>query len=271
MSRVGLIAGRGNYPLELLQSARQQGVDFLGVIAFKGETDKQVEQLADQVLWIPVGPLTPILEGMKSFAVKEAMMGGQIRPIQLFLARRDEAMKQMLDALPRKNADTIFDAVGQELAKIGVTLLPASRYLESRMPEPGVMTRTQPSEQDLADIRQGMELAGACASLKAGQSVAIREGTVIAVEGFEGTDRMIRRAGRVGGKGCVIVKRAQPGHDMRFDIPVVGMRTLKMMKKAGVRCMALEAQRCIMLQREAFLQGADAAGIAVIAVEADDA
>ncbi len=266
-----LIAGRGVYPLELAESARAQGVERLLAVGFRGETQKELAKRVDEIRWVYVGHLRSLLEAVEHFAqsegVREAVMAGQIKPSNLFLTRLDKPMREMLERLPRRNADTIFGAVGEEFAKRGVTLSHAGRFMTSRIPEAGVLSAREPSGEEWADIRQGFELAKVSARHKAGQSVVIKRGTVIAVEAFEGTDHMILRAGKVGGPDGVVVKVAQENHDMRFDIPVVGMGTLRSMKRARCRCLALEAGKAILLERERFLQAADEAGIAVAVVD----
>jgi len=262
-----ILAGRGVYPLELARSARAQGVKRVAAVAFHGETRRALTREVDEIRWVYVGHLASFLRAVRELQAGEAVMAGQIKPSNLFLTRLDKPMRELLGRLPRRNADTIFGAVGEELEQIGVRLRPASLFMESCIPAAGTLSRREPSEEEWADIRQGFELAKMSARMKAGQAVVMKRGTVIAVEAFEGTDRMIRRAGRVGGAGGVVVKVAQESHDMRFDIPVVGLRTLRSLKRARCRCLALEAGRAVLLEREAFLRGADAAGIALVVVE----
>ena len=266
MKSICILAGRGVYPVELAESARAAGVERVVAVGFRGETRRELAKVVDELRWVYVGHLQSLLEAVKDLEVEEAVMAGQIRPSNLFLTRLDAPMRALLASLPRRNADTIFGAVGEELATLGVTLSHAGRFMESRMPKEGVLTAREPSPEEWADIRQGFELAKVSAAYKAGQAVVIKRGTVIAVEGFEGTDQMIRRAGKVGGKGGVVVKVAQPAHDMRFDIPVVGMRTLQSLQKAGCSCLALEAGHAVVLERERFVSGADRLGIAVAVV-----
>lgn len=268
MKSICILAGRGMYPVELAESARASGVDRVVAVAFRGETRRELKKKVDAIRWVHVGHLQSLLDTVKSLEVDEAVMAGQIKPSNLFLTRLDAPMRSLLAALPRRNADTIFGAVGEALATIGVTLSHAGRYMASRIPPEGCLTRRRPTPGEWADIRQGFELAKLTSACKAGQAVVIKQGTVIAVEGFEGTDKMIRRAGTVGGAGGVVVKVAQPDHDMRFDIPVVGMRTLKNLKRAHCTCLALEAGHAVLLERERFLAGADALGLAIVAVSA---
>lgn len=217
-----------------------------------------------------VGQLTPFVDAFRRFGVSEAVMAGQIKPSNLFMTRFDKAMRELLASLPRKNADTIFSAIGEELSQVGVELGHAGKFMESRMPEAGVLTAREPTEQEREDVRQGAELAKLVAHYKAGQSVAIKTGTVIAVEGFEGTDKMIRRAGKIGGGGSVVVKVAQPSHDMRFDIPVVGLRTIQSMKKAKATALAIEEGKCILLERTKLLAEANRAGISILVMREDE-
>lgn len=263
-----IIAGKGAYPIELARSARSQGVKRVVAVAFRGETRKEIEQVADEVRWIYVGQLEPFRQAFLEFSISQAVMAGQITPSNLFNARLDKSMRDLLKSLPRKNADTIFGAVGDELAALKVTLLPACQFMESNLVRAGVLTRSGASVEQEADIRQGVELAKCCSKLQAGQSVAIKQGTVIAVEGFEGTDEMIARAGKVGGEGCVIVKVAQVNHDKRWDIPVVGLNTIKHLRKAKCGCLALEADNVILLEKKEVIAAAESAGICLLALEA---
>ncbi len=260
---LGLIAGKGAYPLELAESARAQGVKRLFAVAFKHETDKAINRLCDEVRWMYVGQLAAFVEAFRGSGVRAAVMAGQITPSHLFSLRLDAPMRALLAALPRRNADTIFGAIGDELRKVGVELRPASLFMESRMPGPGVLTARAPTPEERADLDFGFRLAKVSSENHIGQTVVVRRGTVMAVEAFEGTDAAIRRAGKLAGKGCVVVKVAMPGHDMRWDIPVVGLRTLESLRKAGATCLGVEAHRAILLQRAEVVAEADRRGIAI--------
>jgi len=266
-SELILLAGKGAYPLELARSARAHGVTRLVALAFRGESSKQLESHCDEVHWMYVGQLGALRKAVRAAGITRAVMAGQITPSNLFNARLDKPMRELLRRLPRRNADTIFGAVGDELKEMGVTLLPAHQFMIQHLVPAGVLTRAEPDPEVMDDIRQGIDLAKTCARLQAGQSVAIKQGTVIAVEGFEGTDQMILRAGKVGGEGCVIVKVARDGHDMRWDIPVVGMTTLKNLRRAKCRCLALEAGKVLLLEKENVINAAEAAGICLTGME----
>ena len=223
---LGLIAGKGDYPRELARSARTQGITHLVAVAFKKETDPSIEQWVDEIIWLRVGQLEALLESFRSRGIRQVVMAGQITPTYLFRARPDGAMLQLLAGLTKRNAHTIFGAVGEALQAIDVELKPASLFMESAMPDVGILSSRVPTRQEQQDIGLGIDVARTTSGLDIGQTVVIKEGTILAVEAFEGTDATIRRAGKLGGKDAVIVKVAKSGYDMRFDIPVIGEQIL---------------------------------------------
>lgn len=267
---LGLIAGKGVYPLELARAARAQGVRRLFAVAFKGETDRHLEKLVDEMEWVHVGQLQALLDAFASRGLTQAVMVGQITPTHLFRVRPDAAMFRLLGSLKVRNAETIFGAVGTELAKVGVELKPASLFMETCMPGPGLIGQRAPTPEEQDDITLGLKVAKATSGLDIGQTVVIKQGTVLAVEAFEGTDAAIRRAGELGGEGGVVVKVAKRGHDMRFDIPVVGEHTMNSLRKAGIKVLAVEAGRTILLERDKLAAEADRLGISFLAVNTDD-
>lgn len=264
---LSIIAGRGAYPRVLAESARKQGVKRITAVAFKKETDSVIEKVADEVIWVHIGQLQAMLDALAAFKTPHVVMAGQIKPTHLFNIRPDKRMFDLLARLKERNAETIFGAVGEELKSIGIELLQASRFMESTMPDPGQIGHIPPSPAQWDDIKLGLRVAKATSGLDIGQTVVIKEGTVLAVEAFEGTDDTILRAGELGGAGSVIVKVAKRGHDMRFDIPVIGDRTFDSIKKSGAKVLAVEAKRSILLDREALVKLADQRGIAFLAVE----
>lgn len=267
---LAILAGKGVYPLELARSARAQGVRRIVVIAFKGETDRDIQRLADEVIWLHVGQLRALLDALRATRVRRAVMVGQITPTLLFRVRPDRDMINLLGRLKERNAETIFGAVGEELRAIGIELMPASRYMEAAMPKPGLIGSRPPTADEEADIQFGLRVAKAVSGLDIGQTVVVKRGTVLAVEAFEGTDATIRRAGELGGPGAVVVKVAKRGHDMRFDIPVVGMHTFKTLRRARAAALAVEAGRTILLERDRLSREADRLGIAFVAVATED-
>lgn len=266
---LGVIAGRGTYPWQLARSAHAQGVKRVVAYAFRRETEWAIEKHADEVVWLHLGRLGALLQAVKESGVKQVVMAGQIKPTRLFNLRLDAKALAVLRTLRTRNAHTIFGAIADELKAIGVELLPAYCFMETEMPAAGVLGGRAPDEREQADIRLGATVAKVTSGLEIGQTVVVKEGTVLAVEGFEGTDETILRAGRLGGPGSVVVKVAKRGHDMRFDIPIVGDRTFRMLNKAKVSCLAVEAGRTILLAREKLVAEADRRGIAFVAFAPD--
>jgi DUF1009 family protein len=197
-------------------------------------------------------------------------MAGQIAPSNLFHVRLDARALAILARLKNRNAKTIFGAIGDELKAIGVELLPAYRFMEDTMPPPGLLSRRAPTERERQDIELGLQAAKATSALEIGQTVVVKEGVILAVEAFEGTDETMLRAGKLGGAGAVVVKVARHGHDMRYDIPVVGLRTLEVLKKIKAAVLAVEAHKTILLEREQIIEAADKQKLAFIAVEVED-
>ena len=265
-THLGLIAGNGAYPLLLAESARKQGVECITAVAFRKETDPAIEKLCDTVVWVTLGKLTEILDALSAANVTQAVMAGQLTPTALFRVRPDAAALALLAKLPERNAQTIFSAACDALHEIGVDLLPAHVFMESSMTPVGDLTSRRPSDREQLDIDLGTRVARTTSNLDIGQTVVIKEGSILAVEAFEGTDATIKRAADLGGSGIVVVKVSKRSHDMRFDIPVVGTRTIKLLKKVQAGALALESGRTILLERDVVLELADKANIAIVGV-----
>lgn len=260
---LGIIAGNGAYPLLLADAARRQGVRRLVAVAFRRETDDAISSKVDETEWIHIGQLEKLLKALKQSGVQHAVMAGQITPTSLFSVRMDAAMLKLLASLPTRNAQTIFGAVADQLQQIGIELLHAGTFMQDHMPAAGCLTRREPSPAEQADIKLGSDVARATSRWEIGQTVIVKSGTILAVEAFEGTDEAIRRAGKLGGSGAVVVKLAKAGHDMRFDIPVIGTRTIATLRRIGATALAIEAGRSIVLERERVVREADANSITI--------
>lgn len=266
---IGLIAGGGSYPWQLARSAHAQGVKRVVAFAFKGDAERAIQQFADETVWVNLGQMEALKAAVKASGITKMVMAGQIRPTRLFHVRPDARALAILRNLKTKNAHTIFGALADELKTIGVDMLPAYCFMESEMPAAGLLGRRAPDERELADLRLGANVAKVASGLDIGQTVVVKDGTILAVEGFEGTDATILRAGKLGGPGAVVVKVAKRGHDMRFDIPIIGLRTFKSLKKARISCLAVEAKRTILLERERLVAAADGLGLAFLAFDAE--
>jgi DUF1009 family protein len=262
-----LIAGRGDYPLLLARAARRGGVKFIFAVAFKGETSREIETVADEVVWSHAGSLGELLDALRKSGTRHAVMAGQINPKNLFFLRMDKALIDLLKSLPVKNTHTILGGITAEIEKTGVKLLPASSFMQDYMPVAGALTARAPDAQELNDIEIGKRVIKDTSHLDIGQTVVVKEGMILAVEAFEGTDRAIRRGGKLGGRGAVVVKVPKHGHDMRFDIPVIGKWTLKSLKKAKASCLAIEAGGAILLNKDELVAQADAMGLAVVVLD----
>lgn len=262
-----IVAGRGVYPVELARRARAAGVGRISAIAFRGETSREMARAADDVHWMPLGSIQRFFDTAQELGARDVVLAGQIAPRNLFTLRLDRRALDLLRALRERNAHTIFGAIVREFETLGLQVHPAHLFMQSAMPAPGVLTARAPDERECADLRLGRRVARAVSGLDIGQTVVIKNGTILAVEAFEGTDETIRRAGRQGGPGAVVIKTAKDGHDMRFDIPVIGRRTLRSMRRAHASALAMEAGRAIVLERDAVIAEADAHGIALIACD----
>lgn len=262
-----LIAGQADYPLLLARAARACGVKRIVAVAFKGETRREIEAVADEVVWLHVGRLGALLNALRQSGADHAVMAGQINPKNLFCVRMDKELLTLLKNLPVKNAHTIFGGITAEIEKAGVKLLPACSFMQDYMPDAGLLTARAPDARELNDIEVGRRVIKETSHLDIGQTVVVKDGMVLAVEAFEGTDQAIRRGGKLGGRGAVVVKVPKVGHDMRFDIPVVGKWTLRSLKKAKASCLALEADGAIILQKDELIAQANAMGLAITVLE----
>jgi DUF1009 family protein len=266
--RWALIAGNGKFPFLVLEGARSQGIEMF-VLALKEETFPEIERAAPRVEWVSLGELSRALDLLRRERVTHAVMAGQVKHKQIFSAiRPDWQMAKLLMSLATKNTDSLIGGVAKLLEEQGVTLVDSTVFLRPLLPEPGVLTRRAPDEREAADIEYGRRIAREVARLDLGQTVVVRERACVAIEAMEGTDEAIERAGRIaGGQPLVVVKVSKPEQDMRFDVPVVGVPTIEGMKRAGATALALDARRTLLIDREAMLAAADAAGIAVQAFE----
>ena len=245
-----LIAGNGSYPRLAVKGAREAGKKRIVAAAFEGETDPVLEALVDEIHWMRVGQLGRLVETAKKSGATASMMAGQIAPKHLFDLRPDVRALILLATLPERNAETLFGAIAGELAKVGVPLLPATTFLEEHLASEGLIAGPKPKQRLLDDITYGLKIAKEVSRLDIGQTVVVKKGTVLAVEGFDGTDATILRGGELGKGEAVVVKVSKPRQDMRFDVPVIGPRTLETAAAAGVTAIAMEAGRTLLLEED---------------------
>ena len=248
---IGIIAGNRSLPLAFAEQARAQGVKRLVAIAFENETDPALAQKVDELVWLKVGQLSKMIAALKARGVAHCVMLGQIAPRNLFDVRPDLRALAMLMKLKEKNAHSIFGAMADELQKDGITLIEPIPWLGPLMHAAGFSLGPKLTAAQKEDIAFGFRIAKEISRLEIGQMVVVKEGTVLAVEGFEGTDQCLRRGGELsGGKGAVAVKVARKNHDLRFDIPCVGAQTMETCAAARVSTLVFEAGRTLLLERD---------------------
>lgn len=252
-----LIAGSGEYPALILREARAAGVSSIHLAAFEGETNPALAELADGVDWLRVGQLGALLQAAKRSGASQALMAGQLAPKNLFDLRPDWKALLVLAALKRRNAESLFGAVALELEKIGIPLLPATTFLDAHLATPGLLSGPALKSRHLADLEYGLSIAKEVSRLDIGQTVVVKNGTVLAVEGFEGTNECLRRGGLLGRGDATMVKVSKPGQDLRFDVPVVGTLTLDTALAAGISRIGIEAGRTLLLDRPQVLRHAN--------------
>ena len=263
---LGLIAGNNAYPFILAREARAAGVPRIVAAAFTGETDPSLAQLVDDIEWMRVGQLGRMISALQSRGVREAIMAGQIHPSNLFNLRPDLKALMLLGKLRTRNAESIFGAIADELAKAGITLLPATTYMEKYLATPGVIAGGKLSRREEEDIRFGYEIAKQVSALDIGQTVIVKGGTVLAVEAFEGTNEAIKRGGSLGRKEAVMVKVSKPRQDLRFDVPVIGTKTLETAAAANLRVIAVEAGKTLLLDLDTLKQEAQRQGLTIAGI-----
>jgi hypothetical protein len=270
MDHLGLIAGGGAYPLLLARAARARGVRRIVAVAIENETSPEIAQLADHVEWVKVGQLGKLIGAFTGRGVREAIMAGQVAPKNLFRdIRPDLRAVALLARLRERNAETIFGAIADELKKDGVTLLPATTFMDDFLAPVGPLTKRKTVAEQEQDIAFGLKIAKAVSAFDIGQTVVVKNGTVLAVEALEGTDECIRRGGALGGEngGAVVVKVTKPDQDMRFDVPVIGTRTVESCAAGRIAALAVEAGRTLVLDKDAVLAAAERAKLVIAGVD----
>ncbi|MCX6935587.1 MAG: UDP-2,3-diacylglucosamine diphosphatase LpxI [Verrucomicrobia bacterium] len=247
--KIGLVAGRGVYPSLVLDGAKAQGV-ALAVAAFEGETDSRVASRGQPNQWLKVGQLGGLISFFRKAGVKEVIFAGQIAPKRLFDLRPDLKALWILARLKERNAETLFGAVAKELARAGIKVLPATTFVEDHLASRGHLAGPKPPRNLAAEIAFGWPLAKSIARLHIGQSLVVRKGTVMAVEGFDGTDATLKRGGTLAGQDAVAIKVTSPAQDMRFDVPVIGPQTILAAAEGKVGTLVIEAHKTLILEAE---------------------
>ncbi|HEY4054096.1 MAG TPA: UDP-2,3-diacylglucosamine diphosphatase LpxI [Terriglobales bacterium] len=284
--RLGIIAGNGRFPLLVLDAARAQGYEVV-VAAIKEETSPEIESRGATVHWLSLGELSKLIETFRREGVTRAVMAGQVKHRQIFSSiRPDWRLAKLLLSLDLRNTDALLGAVAKVLADEGIVLENSTALLEPLLAKAGVLTRRAPTPQERKNIDYGRTVARGLGEYDIGQTVVIAETACVAVEAMEGTDATIERAGQImaqtfAGEGPIrlrsgqvratldrsltVIKIAKPKQDMRFDVPVIGVRTIEVMRSAGATCLALDAGKCLLIDGDAIIPAADASGVTIVA------
>ena len=267
MKRIGLIAGSGQFPLIWVREAKRQGYEVTAV-GHIGETEEELETLADSLVWVQLGELNKIIKVLKKAGITETALAGGIRKTRMFKdVKPDLRALNLLARVGAPKDDALLRAISDELASDGIRVVESTVFLSSLLTPQGPLTSRMPSREEEKDVAFGWKVVKELGQLDIGQCVVVKRQTVLAVEAIEGTDETIRRGGRLAQKGAVVVKACKPQQDVRFDLPAVGKQTIAVMLEVGATALALEAGRTIMLEKELLIKKADESGISVIGVK----
>jgi DUF1009 family protein len=260
----GLIAGNGDFPFLVLEGARSRGIE-MAVIGIREEASPALERAAKRFHWVSLGELSRTIELLHEEGVKHAVMAGQVKHNKIFSAiRPDWRLAKLLLALPSKNTDSLIGAVAKVLGDEGIELVNSTEFLGPLLPQEGVLTRRAPSDAEAADIAYGRNVARQIAGLDLGQTVVVRDCACVAIEAMEGTDETIERAVRItSGQRLTVVKVSKPQQDMRFDVPVIGLHTIEVMRRSNATALAIDARRTLLFDRDALIRAANEADIAI--------
>ena len=274
--RIGIIAGNGSFPLLVLDAARAQGFDVI-VVAIKEEAFPEIEAHgATAVHWLSLGQFSKLIETFQREGVGRAIMAGQVKHKQIFSSiQPDWRLAKLMLSLGTRNTDSLLGAVAQVLADEGISLENSTSFLEPLLAKPGVLTSRAPTPQERKNLDYGRAVARHVAHCDIGQTVVVAESACVSVEAMEGTDSTIERAGVIMrslagdastlSRELTVVKIAKPNQDMRFDVPVIGVKTIEVMRRAGATCLALDAGKCLLLDGKAIMTAADSANITILA------
>lgn len=266
-SKIGIIAGGGQFPLLFAHAARERGLSVV-VAAHKGESLPEIEKLADRLCWVKLGQLGKIISFFKDEGVSETVLLGTITKTRIFVdAWPDFKGLSLWNKIDARQDDSILRAVADALEKDGIRVLESTIYLDHLLFPKGELTKRKPSAAHVEDISFGWRIARAIGVLDIGQCVVVRDRTVLAVEAIEGTDATIKRGGLLGKEKAIVVKVKKPNQDFRFDLPAIGLTTIQSMQEVGAEVLAVEAGQALLFDAEAVVREANRAGIVVIGVE----
>lgn len=263
-NKIGLIAGNGRFPLTFAKAATENGYDVVAFCVI-GETFEELSQYVKKIFWYDIGKLDSIISAIKESGIDEIVMAGKITKTKMFgNIKLDQRWYQLLSRLRNRNDDSLLGAIVEELETEGIKVKDSTMFLTSYLPKPGVLTKRAPDEKELIDIEYGKKIAKQVAGMDIGQTVVVKNRAILAVEAIEGTDAAILRGGSLGRGDIVVVKVSKPKQDMRFDIPVIGLTTIRNLIDVRARALAIENGKTLFLDREKVIALADANNIAVV-------
>ena len=266
MENIGLIAGNGRFPFLVAEQLRHNG-DRAVIVALNEETVRDIEKLADNITWLPLGKYQKLIDFFKANNVSKVIMAGQVKHANLFAGLSlDLRAIKLLGSLINKKTDSILGAVADDLKKEGLELLPSHIYLKHLLPAKGILAGPKLSSEEKKDIEFGHKLDKQIAGMDIGQTIVVKDKAVIAVESMEGTDECIKRAASLGKEHIIVIKVAKPDQDFRFDIPVVGIKTIEVMAQSKARAIAIDAGATLLIDKERAFETAQRNGITVIAL-----
>lgn len=267
MERIGLIAGGGQFPIIFSKAAKQRGLEVYAV-AHIGETDPRLETLVEATRWVKVGQLKKLFSFLKENAVSDAVLAGTITKTKVFTgAWPDLRALKLLATMDHTHDDKLLRAFASEMEKEGIIVHPSTFLLPELLARKGCWTRRKPTKSEMADVRFGWRIVKEIGKLDIGQSVVVRDGSVMAVEAIDGTDPTIKRGGKLGKEKTVVVKASKPNQDLRFDVPAVGLKTIQTMSDIGASVLAVEAGKTVTFDRDEMVALANQNRIAIIAIE----
>jgi DUF1009 family protein len=265
--RIGLIAGNGRFPILFAEEAKKKGVEVVA-IGIDGETEKELERHVSRIYWLGVGELEKLSQVFLKEKISSVVMAGQVKHKTVFEKniKIDSQMQKLLDALKDKKTDSLIGAVAKRLEEMGLKVMDSTMFLSDSLPEKGILTKNSLNEKILKDIEFGKGVAKSIAGLDIGQSVVVKDSVCLAIEAIEGTDEAIRRGARYGKEGVSVIKVSKPNQDMRFDVPIIGPETIKLLKEVKAACIAIEAKKTLIIDREETIKLANEAGIGIVAI-----
>jgi DUF1009 family protein len=266
MENIGLISGNNRFPFLVAEEIKKNGNRVI-CIALKEEANPELEKVCDKIYWLSVGKFQEIIDALKNENVKTVIMAGQVKHVTIYsVIGMDWRAIKVMGSLVNKKTDTILKTIADEFEKDGMHLIPSHTYLMSLLAPKGLISGKKLSLDENKDIEFGYKIAKGIASFDVGQTVVVKDRSVLAVESVEGTDECIKRAYKLGGENSIVIKVAKPNQDFRFDVPVIGADTIDILKESKTRAMAIEAGVTLMLDKDEIIEKARKAGVTILGI-----